>query len=103
VLADRSVRGLVLWASYPVDDLSGRGGLTAWSISGERDGFTTPRDVADSRRRLPPDARFEVVPGAVHAYFGDYGDQPGDGVATVSRAEAQDRIVAHTVAALAAI
>ncbi len=103
VLADSTVRGLVLWASYPLDDLSGRGGLTAWSISGERDGFTTPQDIIDSRRRLPADARFEVVPGAVHAHFGDYGDQPGDGVPTVSRAGAQDRIVAHTVAALAAI
>ncbi|WP_170067853.1 alpha/beta hydrolase [Lentzea guizhouensis] len=102
VLADPSVRGLVLWASYPVDDLSGRD-VVAWSISGERDGFTTPQDVADSRSKLPPDARFEVVPGAVHAFFGDYGDQPGDGVPTTSRAEAQARIVAGTVAALAAI
>ncbi|MFD4638272.1 alpha/beta hydrolase [Lentzea sp. NPDC058436] len=100
VLADPKVRGLVLWASYPVDDLSGRGGLSAWSIHGERDGFTTPRDVADSKRLLPPDTRFELVPGAVHAFFGDYGDQPGDGVPTVSRAEAQEKIVAHTVAAL---
>ncbi|MGZ3147144.1 alpha/beta hydrolase [Lentzea chajnantorensis] len=103
VLADSSVRGLVLWASYPVDDLSGRAGLTAWSISGERDGFTTPQDVADSRRRLPADTRFEVVPGAVHAFFGDYGDQPGDGTPTVPRDQAQDRIVAATVAALAAM
>lgn len=101
VLADGSVRGLVLWASYPVDDLSGRGGLIAWSISGERDGFTTARDVADSRRLLPADTRFEVVPGAVHAHFGDYGEQPGDGVPAASRADAQERIVAHTVAALA--
>ncbi|HEX8865996.1 MAG TPA: alpha/beta hydrolase [Lentzea sp.] len=100
VLADDSVRGLVLWASYPVDDLSGRPGLTAWSIHGEHDGFTTPQDVEDSRRLLPADTRFELVPGAVHAFFGDYGDQPGDGVPTVSRAEAQDEIVAHTVAAL---
>ncbi|WP_258949963.1 alpha/beta hydrolase [Lentzea californiensis] len=101
VLADTSVRGLVLWASYPVDDLSGRGGLDAWSIHGERDGFTTPQDIAESRELLPADTRFEQVPGAVHAFFGDYGDQPGDGVPTVSRAEAQDEIVAHTTAALA--
>ncbi|MEU3643937.1 alpha/beta hydrolase [Lentzea sp. NPDC034063] len=100
VLADGSVRGLVLWASYPVDDLSTRENLTAWSISGERDGFTTPQDVAESRKLLPAGTHFEVVAGAVHAYFGDYGDQPGDGVPTRSRAEAQDRIVEHTVAAL---
>ncbi|MEV6717671.1 alpha/beta hydrolase [Lentzea sp. NPDC051208] len=101
VLADSSVRGLVLWASYPVDDLSGRGGLDAWSIHGRQDGFTTPQDVAGSRNLLPADTRFEEVAGAVHAFFGDYGDQPGDGVPTVSRAEAQDEIVAHTTAALA--
>ncbi|WP_329792318.1 alpha/beta hydrolase [Lentzea sp. DG1S-22] len=100
VVADSSVRGLVLWASYPVDDLSGRTGLRAWSIHGDRDGFTTPQDVAESRELLPADTRFEPVPGAVHAFFGDYGDQPGDGVPTTSRAEAQERIVAHTAAAL---
>lgn len=103
VAADPSVRGLVLWASYPVDDLSGRGGLSAWSIRGEHDGFTTRQDVEDSRTLLPPDTRFELVPGAVHAFFGDYGDQPGDGVPTTSRAEAQDEIVTLTAAALAGL
>lgn len=100
VAADPSVRGLVLWASYPVDDLSGRQRLSAWSIHGGQDGFTTPQDVADSKGLLPADTRFELVPGAVHAFFGDYGDQPGDGVPTVSRSEAQDEIVEHTAAAL---
>lgn len=99
-VADASVRGLVLWASYPVDDLSGRTGLTAWSIYGEQDGFTTPQDIANSRNLLPHDTRFELVQGAVHAFFGDYGNQPGDGVPTSSRAEAQDKIIAHTTAAL---
>ncbi|MGW6441542.1 alpha/beta hydrolase [Lentzea sp. NPDC055074] len=103
VLADPSTRGLVLWASYPVDDLSGRAGLAAWSISGSQDGFTTAQDVADSRELLPPDTRFEEIPGAVHAFFGDYGDQPGDGVPTVSRAEAQEQIVERTVEALTAL
>ncbi|USX54683.1 alpha/beta hydrolase [Lentzea sp. HUAS12] len=100
VAADPAVRGLVLWASYPVDDLSGRGGLRAWSIRGERDGFTTREDVEDSRGLLPADTRFEVVPGAVHAFFGDYGDQPGDGVPSASRDDAQEKIVELTAAAL---
>ncbi|MFD9700966.1 alpha/beta hydrolase [Lentzea sp. NPDC059081] len=102
-LSDNGIRGLVLWASYPVDDLSGRRDLTAWSIHGEKDGFTTPQDVADSKKLLPADTRFEQVPGAVHAFFGDYGDQPGDGEPTVSRAEAQERIVALTAEALTAV
>ena len=36
----------------------------------------------------------------MHSYFGDYGEQPGDGTPTVSRAEAQRQIVAATVALL---
>ncbi|HUQ56974.1 alpha/beta hydrolase [Lentzea sp.] len=102
-LTDNGVRGLVLWASYPVDDLSGREGLTAWSIHGEKDGFTTPQDVEESKKLLPARTRFEQVPGAVHAFFGDYGDQPGDGEPATGRAEAQDRIVALTVEALSAL
>ncbi|HEX7303087.1 alpha/beta hydrolase [Lentzea sp.] len=102
-LEGNDVRGLVLWASYPVDDLSGRADLTAWSIHGEKDGFTTPQDVEDSKKLLPATTRFEEVPGAVHAFFGDYGDQPGDGEPTVPRAQAQDRIVALTARALAAL
>jgi hypothetical protein len=97
---DPRVHGLLLWASYPADDLSHRTDLDVWSISGEHDGFTTPADVADSRELLPPDTRYVQVPGAVHAFFGDYGDQPGDGVPTTSRETAQARIVQASVEAL---
>jgi hypothetical protein len=39
---------------------------------------------------------FTQVPGAVHAFFGDYGPQAGDGTPTVDRATAQRQIVAAT-------
>ncbi len=97
---DPRVHGLLLWASYPADDLSHRTDLDVWSISGEHDGFTTPVDVVDSRKLLPPATRYVQVPGAVHAFFGDYGDQPGDGVPTTSRETAQERIVEASVEAL---
>jgi hypothetical protein len=89
------VDGLLLWASYPLDDLSGSG-LDVLSVSGSQDGLTTPADIDASRRLLPADARFVEISGGVHAFFGDYGDQPGDGVATTDRRTAQDEIVAVT-------
>ena len=92
------VRGLVLWASYPVDSLAERTDLAVASVSGTRDGFTTPADIEASRPLLPGDTAYTAVEGAVHSYFGDYGEQPGDGTPTVSRAEAQRQIVAATVA-----
>jgi hypothetical protein len=58
--------------------------------------LSTPADVDASRSQLPPGAVFTEVPGAVHAFFGDYGPQAGDGTPTTSRAEAQRRIVEAT-------
>ncbi len=69
-------------------------------MSGSRDALTTPSDVETKRALLPPDATVTVVEGAVHAFFGDYGEQPGDGIPTVSRQQAQDAIVAATLKAL---
>jgi hypothetical protein len=96
------VPALVLWASYPLGDLSGRNDLVVASISGSQDGLSTPADIEASAANLPPDTVFTVVDGATHAMFGDYGEQPGDGTATVERADAQQQIVAATVQALQA-
>lgn len=89
--------GLLLWASYPAGDVSGSG-LAVLSVSGDRDGLATPAGVDAARPLMPPDTTYVVVAGGVHAYFGDYGPQPDDGVAAVGREEAQRQIVAATVA-----
>ncbi|KAB7745298.1 alpha/beta hydrolase [Nostocoides sp. F2B08] len=91
---------LVLHASYPLGSLAGRDDLVAASISGSADGLSTPEDIEASRADLPADTVFTQVEGAVHAFFGDYGEQPGDGVPTIGREEAQEQIVAATVEAL---
>ncbi len=92
------VDGLLLWASYPLDDgLASRDDLAVTSISGSEDGLTTPADIADSRADLPADTTFVEVPGAVHSFFGDYGSQPGDGQPTTTRSEAQEAILAASL------
>ncbi|WP_308816691.1 alpha/beta hydrolase [Pseudonocardia alni] len=89
------VRGLVLWASYPAADVSGAP-VAALSVSGSRDALATPDAIAESWAQLPAGTRFVVVDGGVHAYFGDYGPQTGDGEPGVDRATAQRQIVAAT-------
>lgn len=89
--------GLILLGSYPINDLSGSV-LKVLSISGSNDALTTPADVAGSRDDLPPNATFVVIDGGIHAYFGDYGEQAGDGTAEVSREQAQ----AETIEAMLA-
>ena len=101
-VGDAAVRGLVLYASYPSSRLE-RADLRVVSISGDQDGLTTPEDVAESKKNLPAKTRYVVVPGAVHSFFGDYGEQQGDGTPTVDRAVAQEQITGATADLLGAV
>lgn len=94
------VDGLVLWASFPVSDISDRTSLATSSISGSADGLSTPEKIGERTDLLPAGTTFVEIPGAIHSFFGDYGLQPGDGTPTVSREAAQQQIVALTVALL---
>jgi hypothetical protein len=91
------VAGLLLYASYPAGDVSGTLTAAVESISGSRDGLSTPAKVEASRADLPAGSTFTVVDGAVHAYFADYGPQPGDGVPTITHDDARDQISAASV------
>ena len=92
--SDQAVRdgvGLILLAAYPINDISSAD-IPVLSISGSNDGLTTPADVEASRKQLPAGTEFVIIPGANHAYFGDYGAQSGDGQASISRQDAQEQI-----------
>jgi dienelactone hydrolase len=93
----RTTPALVLWASYPYSSLATVDGITVLSVSGTADGLATPSDVEASKANLPADTTYVAVEGAVHSYFGDYGEQRGDGTPTISREEAQQQIVAATL------
>lgn len=87
--------GLILMAAYPArsDDLSGLN-LPTLSLMAERDRVAIAADVRGGLARLPQGTRLEVIGGAVHSFFGRYGPQRGDGIPAVSRAEAEEEIVA---------
>lgn len=95
--------GLVLWGAYPSGDaLADRDDLAVVSVSGTRDGLTTPQDVETSRANLPDAAVFAVLDGVNHAQFGAYGDQSGDLEATVDDDTARREIAAATSAVVGA-
>jgi hypothetical protein len=95
-------RGVVFWASYPADSasLADRDDLTVVSVAGAEDGLSTPADVAERRDLLPADAQVTVLDGVVHAQFGAYGTQRGDGTPTVDDATAATAIAEATAAGL---
>jgi hypothetical protein len=90
--------GLLLYAAYPASDMSDRTGLDITSIHGTEDGLATVDDIEASKANLPPDTLFVPIEGGIHAFFGDYGPQAGDGIATISRGKAQAQIIEATLA-----
>lgn len=87
--------GLVVLAAYPTKSLR-QPGFRMLSVYGTEDGeINKLRSHADLR---PQDYTELVIEGGNHAQFGDYGPQEGDGVATISAQEQQER-TAEAVAA----
>jgi dienelactone hydrolase len=74
--------------------------LQVESIYGSNDLLATPEDIDLSRSLLPPNATFTEIEGGVHAFFADYGQQPGDGEPAVSRESASAQIASTTAAFL---
>ena len=62
---------------------------------------TQPTASPNSGFREPCEPNAIPIEGAVHAHFGDYGPQPGDGEPEVDRDVAQRRIVEATLDFLA--
>ena len=89
--------GLILIAAFPAadDDLS-ETGYPVLSIYGNRDLVATVEEIESSKELLPESARFVEIKGGNHAQFGSYGDQSGDGEASISR-EQQQRIAADAI------
>ncbi|UUT34392.1 alpha/beta hydrolase [Microbacterium elymi] len=89
--------GLMFFASYPANDISGSLTVPVLSISGSKDGLSTPEKVDASRANLPAGAEFVQIDGASHAQFGSYGPQAGDGTPTISADDARAQISAAAV------
>ena len=97
-----AMQGLVFWASYPADNMASAT-LPVLSISGTRDGLSTPEKIAASRAQLPASTRWVAIEGGNHGQFGWYGKQSGDNDAAITREVQQQQIVSATVNLLHAL
>ena len=93
---NQDLDGLVFWASYPANDSLKESSIKVLSIYGTLDISDTTR-FDESRLNLPNDTEYAVIDGGNHAQFGDYGFQPGDNEATITRLEQQKQVVNATV------
>lgn len=90
------VVGLLFFASYPATNIS-QLSVPVLSISGTNDGLSTPAKIAAAKPTLPATTQYLVVKGGIHAFFGDYGPQDGDGSPTISHDQARSEIAAASV------
>lgn len=95
--------GLVLMAAYPADGVRVTGSYAALSLWAGNDEVADGARVRAGLEQLPAGSRLVEVPGAVHSFFGRYGPQSGDGIPTVSRADAEAAILAAVSSYLAGI
>ena len=89
-------RSIVLLAAFPMSDISGYGGEVL-ELRGTNDGLVTEERFSEAREKFPSTLKDPLIEGGNHAYFGNYGEQAGDGVATISREEQQARAVSAIV------
>ena len=89
-----ALAGLILMAAYPAGNVSLKDRtLPVLSLLAERDAVAAPDDVRGGLERLPGGTTLTVIPGAVHSFFGRYGPQKGDGLPTVTHAQAEGEIL----------
>ncbi len=94
MLADHpDVIGLVLMGSYCANDLSSTA-IPVLQVLASDDGLIDSEALVASDALLPASTETMTLEGANHASFGTYGDQPGDGEATLSRAEVREWLAA---------
>jgi pimeloyl-ACP methyl ester carboxylesterase len=91
---DYTVTGLILFGSYCAADLS-HSSLPVLSISGSRDGLSTPASIRNSAKLLPDTSTFYQIAGADHADFGDYGPQAGDRSSMASSASVRQQLTSE--------
>ena len=91
--ADHDLDGLVLLASYSTKEID----EPTISIYGSNDGVLDLEKYEEAKSNLPENFKEVVIDGGNHAQFGDYGEQDGDGKATIT-AEEQQRETAEGIA-----
>ncbi|MDO9629682.1 MAG: alpha/beta hydrolase [Acholeplasmataceae bacterium] len=80
------IDGLILLASYPANssDLS-QSNINVISIYGDQDFVLDIEKVEATKSLLPNNTEYHRISGGNHAYFGHYGEQKGDGIASITR------------------
>ena len=83
-------QGLILLAAYSTADICASG-LRVLTLYGSQDKVLNKEQFEKYTDHLPQGAKTIPIEGGCHAYFGNYGEQAGDGKPAITRAEQQQK------------
>lgn len=83
--------GLVLLAAYATKELPEH--LSVLSVYGSEDKVVNMASVEDGRAYVPADYTENCLKGGNHAWFAYYGEQDGDGTASITKEDQQKQTV----------
>lgn len=89
---DEWIDQLVLLAAYSTEDLSDKD-MEVFSFYGSEDKVLNMEKYASYAENLPDDVIEEVIDGGNHSYYAHYGEQEGDGEASITRQEQQECVL----------
>ncbi len=102
-ITENKIDGLIFFAAYTASDLTEKS-IPVLSLYGENDEVLTMSKVVERRELVDKSKYKEIcIKGGNHAYFGSYGEQDGDGVATISNGEQWSEAVKETLAFIESI
>lgn len=81
-----TLEGLIFLAAYAAFDLS-KENLDTLSIAGSNDQVLNWETYEENKAFAPASCKYLLLEGANHGGFGDYGEQDGDGEATITKEE----------------
>ena len=92
--SDKNIEGLIFLASYPPEsvDLS-NSSLRVLSLTASNDQVLNRSAYDAAKNRLPANTLYKTIEGGNHSGFGLYGQQRGDGIASITAEQQQEQIV----------
>lgn len=84
--------GLILMGAYVTADMT-QTGVPSLVMYGSEDGVLSRDKLTEGRNMMSAGSEEICIEGGNHAYFGSYGEQKGDGVATISPKEQWNKTV----------
>lgn len=85
---EEKVEGLVLMGAYPNEDLA-LSNHSVISLYGSNDQVLNRQAFEAAKEKMPSATTLYEITGGNHSSFGNYGQQAGDGIASISSAEQQ--------------